>query len=154
MCDRPADDPANVLLSAARRTIPTWLERRLFEQVAGSADGDVDEATAARVAAVAASTAADMLVALAALLNAELDDQATSPLAVIRAGVGPANALLSDLGATPPTLDEFERRNFPDDRYRLGPKSWSDIDPSLHEPGLTWGAWKAFTLMRRRATGD
>jgi putative CocE/NonD family hydrolase len=44
--------------------------------------------------------------------------------------------------------------SFPDDAYDLGPASFADIDPSLHEPGLMWGAAKAHVhLARRRAEG-
>ena len=50
--------------------------------------------------------------------------------------------------------DEFEERAFPDDVYRLSPATWSDVDPSLHEPGIIWGAYKAKTVLdRRRAEG-
>jgi hypothetical protein len=34
--------------------------------------------------------------------------------------------------------------------FGLGPASWTDVDPELHEPGITWGAWKAMTVLRRR----
>jgi hypothetical protein len=50
--------------------------------------------------------------------------------------------------------DEFSERNFPDDTYDLTPASFADVDPSLHEPGLEWGAAKAHVhLARRRRQG-
>jgi hypothetical protein len=38
--------------------------------------------------------------------------------------------------------------------YDLSPATWGDVDESLQEPGLIWGAWKAKTVLeRRRAEG-
>jgi hypothetical protein len=45
---------------------------------------------------------------------------------------------------------EFDRETFPDDVYGLSPATWSDIDESVHDPGLFWGAWKAKTVLDRR----
>jgi hypothetical protein len=62
--------------------------------------------------------------------------------------------VLDELGVGPPDRDEFARRNFPEDRYDLTPASFADVDPTLHEPGLVWGAAKAHVvLQRRRAEG-
>ncbi len=50
--------------------------------------------------------------------------------------------------------DQFARNSFPDDTYGLVPATWADIDPALHEIGITWGAAKAFLFKaRRRAEG-
>ena len=40
--------------------------------------------------------------------------------------------------------------SFPDDPYDLTPGSFADVDPSLHEPGLVWGAAKAHVVLARR----
>jgi hypothetical protein len=38
--------------------------------------------------------------------------------------------------------------------YDLSPAAFADLDPSLREPGLTWGAAKAHVhLARRRREG-
>ena len=39
---------------------------------------------------------------------------------------------------------------FPDDDYDLSPATFADIDESLHEPGLVWGAAKAHVVLTRR----
>ena len=46
--------------------------------------------------------------------------------------------------------DRFAEQTFPDDVYDLVPASFADVDPSLHEPGLLWGAAKAHTVLVRR----
>ncbi|HRE00718.1 MAG TPA: hypothetical protein PLV68_05430, partial [Ilumatobacteraceae bacterium] len=53
-------------------------------------------------------------------------------------------------GVPPRQRDPFAERAFPADRYGLSPAAWSDVDESLHEPGLIWGAWKAKTVLARR----
>ena len=46
--------------------------------------------------------------------------------------------------------DQFANSSFPDDVYGLVPATWADVDPSLHEIGITWGAAKAFVHKARR----
>jgi hypothetical protein len=59
-------------------------------------------------------------------------------------------AVLRQAGVPPVDRDRFRQEAFPDDFYDLSPASWSDIDPSLTEPGINWGAAKAFEHRRRR----
>jgi hypothetical protein len=62
--------------------------------------------------------------------------------------------VLRAAGAAEVRRDDFQRERFPDDVYDLAPATWSDLDPALHDPGITWGAWKAkIVLDRRRAEG-
>ena len=49
-----------------------------------------------------------------------------------------------------PARESFAAAHFPDDVFGLGPAAWSDVDPELHDAGITWGAWKALTILRRR----
>ena len=42
----------------------------------------------------------------------------------------------------------------PDDVYAIGPLAWIDMGDDVHEAGISWGAWKAATVLtRRRAEG-
>jgi hypothetical protein len=89
-----------------------------------------------------------------ALLLADIDEQRTSPLALVRGAVRYPTAVLEQAGVPPVERDPFTVRQFPDDPYDLTPASFADIDPGLHEPGLTWGAAKAHVhLARRRREG-
>src|SRR5918998_1467217 len=68
--------------------------------------------------------------------------------------VDDATAVLRAAGARPVPRDEFSERSFPDYVYDLSPATFADVDPSLHEPGLLWGAAKAHVhLARRRREG-
>ena len=89
------------------------------------------------------------------VLVADVDAGEGSPLALVRDSVGPVTAVLHDLGVAPSVRDEFARRRFPDDLYDLAPASFADVDESLHEHGLAWGAARAHVhLRRRRETGS
>lgn len=87
---------------------------------------------------------------LRAFLAIDVDEQRTNPLAVLRAAVGYPTDVLRAAGVPEVRRDEFEERAFPADVYRLSPATWSDVDASLQEPGIIWGAWKAKTVLDRR----
>ena len=57
--------------------------------------------------------------------------------------VGRATQVLGAAGVPVPRRDAFAEQAFPADRYDLGPAAtFDDIDPSLHDLGLAWGAAK------------
>ena len=98
---------------------------------------------------IAAGTA-EMMVELRELLAQDIADQASGPLEVVRRAVRIPSQILADASVPVVQRDDFSQRNFPDDVYNLTPASFADIDPSLHEPGLMWGAAKAHVHLRRR----
>jgi hypothetical protein len=141
-------EPAAQLLSVATSVTEGWLRGGLA-RVAGSRD-------LATVAPddVISGLVANLLEELRDLLATDVDDQRSTPLSLYRNAVATPTSLLRAAGVSPPVLDPFVANSFPDDLYGLGPATWSDIDPAMQEPGLTWGAWKAMTvLQRRRAEG-
>lgn len=98
--------------------------------------------------------ARDVGARVRALLMADVDEQATGPLALLRGAVRHPTAVLADAGVPPVARDEFAVRAFPEDVYGLAPAAFADVDPALHEPGLVWGAAKAHVVLaRRRAEG-
>ncbi len=107
-----------------------------------------------RAEAMANRTRDDLAPRIRALLATDIDEQASTPLALLREAVGPATVLLRELEAEPVERDEFAVRTFPDDHFDLEPASFEAVAPELREPGLEWGAAKAFVhLRRRRAEG-
>lgn len=145
--DDAATDPAGTLLDAARRVVPGWFRRVTVE--AGVRGGLDPASIEPHLEHVVDRAAADLLDRLDVLLRTDVDEQRTTPLALLRDAVGEPTRLLRELGAVPPPSSPDADR-FPDDVYRIGPAAWSDVDPSLHEPGLMWGAWKAMTVLARR----
>jgi len=83
-------------------------------------------------------------------LAMSVGDQTEAPLQVLRRGVRFATQVLVDADVAPVQRDDFARRAFPDDLYNLSPASFADVHPTLHEPGLIWGAAKAHVHLRRR----
>jgi hypothetical protein len=146
----PLAEPARELLSVTVAAVPAWVERCVDRVLAeqGIAAGRDVRAAAARAAVDArAAVAAE----LGALLAQDVDDQRRNPLAVLRAATRFPTAVLREAGAAPVRRDEFQRERFPDDVYDLSPATWQDVDPGLHGPGIVWGAWKARTILDRRA---
>lgn len=154
MTDREAMSPyAEQLLAAVDAAVPGWIEGAMRGRL-HAAGLEPDAVLSARLDALAEAIGAVIHTDLGALLALDVDDQRANPLAVLRAAVEPANALLAELGVPAPRRDEFEQRSFPTDTYGLGPATWSDVADSVHEPGIVWGAWKAKTVLdRRRAEG-
>ena len=58
------------------------------------------------------------------------------------------------LGVPPVVRDEVAEQVMPDDVYDLAPGAWADVDDALAEPGLTWGAAKAYVVLARRRGGS
>jgi hypothetical protein len=87
-------------------------------------------------------------------LETDVDAQRANPLQILREAVRFPTEVLSRAGVPPAKRDEMDERINPDDVYALAPAHWNDIDESLLEPGIVWGAAKAQTvLQRRRAEG-
>jgi hypothetical protein len=154
----PPDDPADAaalaryaeaLATGIETHLPGWVERTVAErhrQWSGAVPDEV--AVAARDAGVAARAAVAPRVR--ALLERDVDDQPTNPLALLRAAAAHPTAVLRAAGVPPVVRDEVATRLHPDDDYDLGPAAFADVHPDLHEAGLTWGAAKAHVVMARR----
>lgn len=150
-----AEDPeqqlrayAGELADGIDRAIPAWVTRsveRVVQAWSGSVPDDVR-----RAAADAGQRArADVAPAVRRLLAADVDDQRTTPLALLRGAVAYPTAVIRAAGVPPVQRDRFAERAFPEDVYDLSPASLADVDPSLAEAGLAWGAAKAFVHKSR-----
>jgi hypothetical protein len=147
--DVQLDEPAAELLRVASDVVPGWL-LRVTTGACGRAGLHLDESDRSLVDRMVDDTTSSLLAALSDLLATDVDEQRTTPLTLFRDAVAAPTALLDRLGVTPPAPDPFGGERFPDDRFALGPATWSDIDPALHQPGLVWGASKAMTVLTRR----
>lgn len=144
---------AEQLADATDAVTAAWARRsiRALLRAAGVAE---DDRLTQRIEQAAGETESYVRAALREFLALDVDDQRTNPLAVLRSAVRFPTAALREAGVPEVRRDEFEVRSFPDDVYRLSPATWNDIDESLQEPGIIWGAWKAKTVLdRRRAEG-
>ncbi len=151
--DRALAEKARALADAIESAVAPWLIGAIRRTAAAQRlDGGDRLVLAAESAAREAR--ADVVPRIRALLSADIDEQATTPLALLREAVEPATAVLADFGAEPVERDDFARQSFPDDVYGLAPATFEDVAPELQGPGLEWGAAKAFVHLRRIRPAD
>lgn len=139
------DDYGVALLEAVDGAVAGWVMRDV-ERRAGRPLAAEERAAAEQAAADAREWVHHQL---GLLLSTDIDEQRSNPLSVLRAAVRYSTGVLQAMGAPPVARDDFALRSFPDDVYDLSPATWADVDPSLQEPGLTWGAWKAHQHLQR-----
>jgi hypothetical protein len=143
------DPYPEALATAIEAALPGWVERAVA-RIAAAYLGAVPEEVRAAAAAAGDRAKVEVGLSIRQLLDTDVDDQRTNPLALLRSAVRYPTAVLRDAGVPPVVRDEFAERAFPDDVYDLAPATWGDVDQSLHEPGIAWGAWKAKTVLDRR----
>jgi hypothetical protein len=141
---------ADELATAVEVALPAWVQRGIDARWTAANVGDPppEVLDAARVAAAAAVD--DVMPALRTLLALDVAAQPTGPLDVIRRAVVHPTRVLAAASVPPVARDADAQRLFPDDTYDLVPGAFGDLDGSVHEPGLHWGAAKAHVLLRRR----
>lgn len=144
---------AHVLADAVDAAIGPWVQRCVAAVAEAWQPGLAARLAPAATAAGEEATR-DVGARVRALLEADVDQQATGPLALLREAVRYPTAVLAEAGVPTVARDEFAERAFPGDAYGLAPAAFADVDPALHEPGLVWGAAKAHVVLaRRRADG-
>ena len=139
---------ADELAAAVEAALPAWVERGVATILdawqGGPGPADLEAAREAGRQAVA-----DVGPRLRALLAADIDEQRATPLTLLRGAVHYPTEVLRRAGVPPVERDAFAEEAFPSDHYGLTPATFADIDPSLVEPALRWGAAKAFLHKRR-----
>ena len=159
--DRPLDDPddaaalagyAAALADAIEDALPRWVERVVAERWAQWSSVPLPAEVHAAAAAAGRQAVHEAGPAVRALLAADVDAQRTNPLAVLRSAARHPTAVLAEAGVPPVVRDAQAERLLPADVYDLGPTSFAELEPSVHEPGLLWGAAKAHVVLRRRRT--
>lgn len=150
--ERKLDQFATALADAIEDALPGWVVRGV-EQRLRDWSGRVDPVVLEQARAAGERARVEIGPEIRRLLSLDVDDQHTNPLSVVRRAVRYPTEVLQAAGVPPVRRDEFAERAFPDDVYDLSPAAFGDVDPSLHEPGLVWGAAKAHIhLTRRRST--
>ena len=145
---------AGDLYQAVARAIPRWIST----QIAEIASLSIDETSPEFQSALADVTERTHQVAtqnLLSLLATDVDAQQSNPLHVLRASTSFATQMLQSFGVEPARRDEYEVRAMPGDVFSIGPLTWRDLGEEVHDAGISWGAWKAATILtRRRADGS
>jgi hypothetical protein len=83
------------------------------------------------------------------LLSSDVDQQWTTPLAIVRPLVAFATDVLDAAGVPEVVRDEFQVTRFPLDTYGLTPASLSALGEEVAGLALAWGAAKALAHRQR-----
>ncbi|HEX6395322.1 MAG TPA: hypothetical protein VFZ97_17950 [Acidimicrobiales bacterium] len=141
---------AQALADGIEGDLPGWVVR-CVERVMVAWSGSFSDELARASRVVGERAAADVGGEVRRLLTADIDEQWTTPLELVRSAVRYPTALLAELGVPAVERDKFSVSRFPQDVYALVPASLADVDPDLAEPGIIWGAAKAFEHKRRHS---
>ncbi len=134
---------AEGLLSSLREHLPAWATSAVTQRI--PADHGID------IAAAVSASVERVIEDVRSLLETDIDEQRTSPLAVVRSIVPDLNEILVAGGTALAQRDHETERLQPDDVFALAPVTFSDIHPDVHLPGLSWGAAKAHVHLQRRS---
>lgn len=150
----PVDEPAAALADAIEEVLPGWVERSVAVALAAAGE-EADAAVAEEAEAAGRRAAVEVGAAVRALLATDIDSQPTTPLTLLREAVRYPTEVLRRAGVKPVAArDDVKVRLFPDDVYDLSPAAFADVDPRLAEPGIVWGAAKAYEHLRRHRSED
>lgn len=141
------DEHATALADAIDEGFVPWFVGavRARAEQAGAWSASLEE----QAQAVAEEAHTGVMADLRALLAADIDDQRTTPLSILRAAVPAATAVLAAAGVAPVERDPHQRDRFPDDAYDLTPAAFADLGDRVGQAGITWGAAKAFAHKQR-----
>jgi hypothetical protein len=153
--DIPELDPyVQDLYLAVINAVPAWITSRVSEIASHSCDVRSNEFVSA-LANVAEKTLQVVSKDLYSLLATDVDAQQSNPLHILRSSTSTAAHMLQGLRVPEAQRDEYEVRAMPDDVFAIGPLTWRDLGEDVHDAGISWGAWKAATILtRRRADGS
>lgn len=145
----PLEPYPQELFDAVMEAAPAWIQSRIVA-VTTAEFGVCPVELRDRLDEISRATSEVIAENLAQLLSTDVDEQQTNPLHVLRSATLIATNALKDAKVTPVRRDEFEVRAMPDDVYAIGPLTWRDLGESVHDAGITWGAWKAAVVLTRR----
>jgi hypothetical protein len=140
---------ATALADAVEAALPGWVERSVIRIMAAWLGRAPDAGVVEAARAAGRRAGVEVGAEVRALLAADIDEQWTTPLSLLRGAVRYPTAVLQDAGVPAVQRDPFRERLEPADLYDLCPASFADVDPALAEPGMVWGAAKALAHRRR-----
>ena len=146
------DRYSGALSDAIEAALPRWVVKSV-QRVLIAWSGSFSDQIATASREVGNRAGLDIGLEVRRLLAADIDEQWTTPLEIVRSAVRYPTAVLAELGVPPVERDDFSVSRFPDDVYDLTPASLADVDPDLAEPAIVWGAAKAFEHKRRHGGG-
>ncbi len=145
---------ATALADAVTDALPGWVERSVARLVSAWTGSPPPAAVVDAAREAGRRAAAEVGGEVRALVEADVDDQRTTPLSLLRGAVRYPTEVLRAAGVPPVERDAVQERLLPDDVYDLAPATFADLDPALAEPGMLWGAAKALAHRRRHQSHE
>jgi hypothetical protein len=149
------EDPDAVLAAAGAAladavvaAVPGWVERRVRDLLVAF-HGSTAAAALEQAREAGRRAVEEIEPELRRLLATDVDRQWANPLALVRQAVRFPAEVLAAAGVPPVVREQYDEAHFPDDVYGLTPRTFTDLDPSLHDVALFWGAAKARASMVR-----
>jgi hypothetical protein len=150
------DETADAIVTGVEMWVPRWTQsqvRRLLDAW-GRADPEARARAESRASEAGTAAARRVAATLRELFAIEPELQTATPLEVVRSVYREPTEVLAAAGVPPVARDEFDERAWPDDVYRLVPRTLGDLgDPELAPLHLAWGMAKATMIRARRAQG-
>jgi hypothetical protein len=141
------------LFDAVCEAVPLWISRRINDILHNASEASRHNVLSL-LDDIVLRTHEYVRRELHHMLAQDVDEQRNNPLHILRLSTQFATHALKSEGIPEAVRDEFDSAALPDDIYAIGPLTWKDLSDDVHEAGITWGAWKAATvLQRRRAEG-
>jgi len=140
---------ATALADAVVGALPGWVERSVTRILMAWQGSPPDPGVLDAAREAGRRAAGEVGGEVRALVEADVDEQRTTPLALLRTAVRYPTQVLREAGVPPVERDPIQVRLLPDDDYDLSPATFADVDPALAEPGMRWGAAKALAHRRR-----
>jgi len=147
------EEEATALADAIEAALPIWV-LRCVHRIMNAWSGDIPDEVEHLAFEAGQRAVVEVGPLVRQLLMSDIDDQASTPLAILRGAVAYPTQVLRLAGVPPIERDQFSVQVFPEDLYGLTPTSFADIDPSLHQLGMAWGAAKAMEHKRRHGVGE
>ncbi len=91
-----------------------------------------------------------VMIQLRSFLDQDIDQQRTTPLAILRQTVPLVTKILHQAGVPSVNRDRDAARLHPEDWYDLTPASYGDFGDEVQQASLLWGAAKAHIHIQRR----
>ena len=141
---------ARELADAVDAALSGWVERAVAQRWEQCHGTELPSGVAEAARAAGERARSELVPELRLLLATDVDAQRTNPLAILRRAVAHPTGVLAAAGVPAVARDPQAEQLFPDDPYDLTIATFGDLHPSVHEPGLVWGAAKAHVILRRR----
>ncbi|MDP7068191.1 MAG: hypothetical protein QF637_11250 [Acidimicrobiales bacterium] len=141
------------LAQELRDALPQWVETSV-RNIYQAWGGDWHEQIAEDARIAGAQCVNDLMPAITASLQVDVEKQNTNPMSILRMAARYPTEVLSRIEIPPVQRDEYAKEAFPHDVYDLTPTAFLDFGQRCHELGITWGATKAHAHFAQRREGQ